>query len=484
MLTVNTYVRSACVASQSDDGRRRASSGFRLGQVSLLAIGAYLCFGVRLLAQTPDPLITKEANRSWAATADSNSNNPNTTRTIESQTQKGDRTLEERSVQVRGFDGHCENYQHIETETLQLDATTVRATTSTFNRDGNGKKTLVQVTEEERHTGAGGDSHAVRTTSVSDLNGRLQPVQRENVETTRIGTDVEETKITVMLPSVNGGFAPVLKTDELLRRVANGTVESQKITLLSDGAGKWEISEIRQGTTRQEARNRSTEERVFRRDSEGKLSPASRVVSKESESTSSGEKRNLVETYSVDVPGATRDGSLHLVERATAIQRTGATGDQTTSQEEEHIFRGDSEGKLSEVSRVVSKEWESTSGEKRNLVETYSADVPGITRNGSLHMVERATTTERTRATGDQATSQLVEQIDPGNPESGLRVSILINDTLHPGPSGEQAARTIRLGDASGNLEIVSVDTTKADSIPAIPVQQMPAEKPHKATAD
>ncbi len=478
MLTVNTYVRSACVASQSADGRRRVSSGFRLGHVLLLAIGTYLCFGSRLFAQTLDPLMTKEANKSWAATVDSNSNNLNTTRTIESQIQKGNRTLDERSVQIRGFDGHFENYQDIETETLQLDATTVRITTRTFSRDGNGRKTLVQVTEEERHTGAGGDSHAVRTTSVSDLNGRLQPVQRENLETTRIGRDVEETKTTVMLPSINGGFAPVLKTDELHTRVANDTVESQKTTLLSDGAGKWEISEIRQGTTRQEAHNGSTEERVFRRGSEGKLSEVSRVVSKELESTSGGEKRNLLETYSVDVPGTTRDGSLHLVERATTTERTSATGDQTTSQEEKHVFRRDSEGKLSEVSRVVSKESESASGEKRNLVETYSVDVPGITRNGSLHMVERATTNQRRSATGDQNTSQEVEQVNLGNPESGLRVSILINDTLRPGPSGEQAERTVRLRDFNGSSGVFSVDTTKADTVTTIQVQQTPAEKP------
>ena len=471
----NTYVRSALVAPPSVNACR-ASGVVAFGCV-LVVVGAF-CFCPSAFAQTSDWPAAEGPTKSWTATTDVNDNNPNPARIIESPSQKGDRTLNERSVQIRGVDGHFEHYQDIETETLQLDATTVRATTSTFNRDGNGKKTLVQVTEEERHTGAGGDSHAVRITSVSDLNGRLQTLQREEVETTSAGNDVEETKITVTRPSVNGGWVPVLKTDEVRRRVANDAVESQTTTLLSDGAGKWEISEIRQGTTRQEAHNRSTEERVFRRDSEGKLSPASRVVSKESESTSSGEKRNSVETYSVDVPGAARDGSLHLVERATSIQRTGATGDQTTSQEEEHIFRGDSEGELSEVSCVVSKESENASGEKRNLVETYSADVPGIARNGSLHMVERAMTTQRTSAAGDENTRQEVEQVNPGDPESGLRVSILINGTLHPGPSGEQVARTIRLGDANGNLEIVAVDTTKADSIPAIPVQQTRADKP------
>ena len=41
------------------------------------------------------------------------------------------------------------------------------------------------------------------------------------------------------------------------------------------------------------------------------------MVNQESESTS-GEQRSVVETYSIDVPGTARDGSLHLVERKTS----------------------------------------------------------------------------------------------------------------------------------------------------------------------
>jgi len=85
--------------------------------------------------------------------------------------------------------------------------------------------------------------------------------------------------------------------------------------------------------------DRTTEERVSRPDSEGKLGDISRTVSKESES-SSGEKRDTVETYSVDLPGSTRDSSLHLVDRATTVQHTSLTGDQTTEQQVEHQRSG------------------------------------------------------------------------------------------------------------------------------------------------
>jgi hypothetical protein len=379
------------------------TTNIRSAHVVLLAVAAYLCLGLSVSAQTADSQTTEDANKSWTATTDLKSDNVNPTRVVESHVQNGNRTVDNRSVQIRGSGGHFEPYQDIETETLQVDATTVRTATRTFGRDVNGTKTLVQVTEEERHTQPGGDSNLIRITSNPDANGRLQPVQREIVETKRIGMDVEETNTTVMLPNINGGLAPVLKTDEVRKRGANDTLESQKTTLLADGAGNWQLSEIRHSTTRQDNNTRSTEERVFRRDAEGKLSEVSRVVSKDSESSSTG---------------------------------------------------------------------------KRETVETYSLDVPGVTRDGNLHLVERATTAQRTSATGEQITEKQLEQRNPGDPDSDLHLSVLINDTVRPVPSGEQAMQTISVRDSNGSFGVVSVDTTNSDKVLTIQVHETPSEEP------
>ena len=394
--------RSARVGRRCSDDGPRPSRAARLSQVVLLAIGAYFCSNLALWAQTSDSR-TGDANKSWTAKTESQSDNVNPTRTFESHTQSGNCTLDKQSVQRRGSDGNFEPYQDIEKETVQVDATTVRTTTRTFGRDANGVKTLVQVTEEEKHSLPGGDSNVVRATSNPDVNGNLQLVQRQIEETKRTSKDVEETKTTVMLPSVNGGLVPAMKAQERRKRGANDTLESQKITLLPDGAENWQVGEIRQATTRQEGKNRSTEEQIFRPDSAGKLGEISRTVSKESESAS-GDRHITVEAYSVDVPGSARDGSLHLVERATTAQRTGSTGEQTTEQQ--------------------------------------------------------------------------VEQPNPGDPGSGLRVTTLTTDTVRPGPSGAQATRTIQARDANGSFGVVSVDTTKSDNIHAIQVQIAPSEKP------
>src|ERR1700675_2509473 len=395
---------SAGAGHQRSDDCAHTSHIERLSQLMMLAVGTYFCLSPALRAQTSDSS-TGDATNSWTAGTDSQSGTRNPTRTIESHTQSGNRTLDKQSLQRRGSDGQFEPYQDIEKETVQLDATSVRTTTRAFARDANGAKTLVQVTEEEKHTLPGGDSNVVRTISNPDGNGTLQLIQRQIEETKKTSADVEETKTTMMLPSANGGLAPAMKVQERRQRGANDTVESQKTTLLPDGAGNWQVSEIRRATSRQEgkSKDRSTEERISRRDSEGKLGEVSRTLSNESESAS-GETRSTVETYSINVPGSVGDGSLHLVERATAAQRTNSTGQQITD-----------------------------------------------------HQVQRPI---------------------PGDPGSSLQVTIQTTDTVRPDPSGAQATRTVQARDVNGNLGVVLVDTTKSDNIHAIQVQIAPSENP------
>lgn len=391
--------RSAPAGRRCNDGRPRPSRAACLSRLTLLAIGAYVCSGLALWAQASDSQ-TDEEKKSWTATTESQSDNVNPIRIIESHTQSDNRTLDMQSVQRRGTDGHFEPYQDIEKETVHVDAATVRTTTRTFGRDADGVKTLVEVIEEEKHILPGGDSKIVRATSDPDANGNLQLVQRRIEEMKRTSKDVEETKTTVMLPSVNGGLVPSVEVQERREQGVNGTVESQQTTLLPDGAGNWQVGEIRRTTTRQEGDNRSTEEQVSLPDSEGKLGEVSRIVSNEA-ATASGEKHNTVETYSISVPGTVGDGSLHLVKRATTAQRLSSTGQQTTEQQ--------------------------------------------------------------------------VEQADPGDPGSGLRVTILTTNTVRPVSSGAQATRTVRVRDANGSFGVVSVDTTKSDNIHAIQVQIAPS---------
>ncbi len=312
--------------------------GRRLSQVLLLVTGAYFCFGLALWAQTSESQ-SADGNKSWTATSEARSDYGNPTRTTESHTQTGNRTVDKQSVQRRASDGHFEHFQDIEKESVQVDSATIRTVTRTFGW-ANGSRTLIQMTEEEKHDLPGGDSKVVRATSNPDLNGNLQVVKREIEETKKLGEDAEETKTTVLRPSINGGMAPAMQVQERRKRGADDTVESQKTTLLPDVSGNWKVSEVRKATSRQEGKNRTSEERVLSSDPEGKLGEVSRTVSKETENAS-GEKRNTVEKYSVDVPGSSPDGKLHLLERATTTARTGSNGEQITQQQVEQSNPGD-----------------------------------------------------------------------------------------------------------------------------------------------
>jgi hypothetical protein len=359
----------------------------------LLAIGACVFSGPALFAQTSD---------SRTDTTDPGTSNINPTRTVQSHTESGNRTLDTQSTQVRGSSGNFEPYQDIEKETVKVDAATVRTTTRTFGRDADGARKLLQVTEEEQRNSSAGDSRVVRSTSNPDADGRLQLVQRQIEETKKISKDVAETKTTVMLPSSSGGLAPAMQVQERSRQGADGTIESQKTTLLPDGNGNWQVGEVQRST----------------------------------------------------------------------IQKQGQTT--TTS---ESISRPDLDGNLGGVSRTVSTETESAPGESQKTVEIYSADVPGAARDGSLHSVERTTTKVATGSTGRQTTERQVERTDPSDPLSGLRVTTVTVDMTNPTSSGARSTRTIRAGDANGNLGVVSVDTTDTRGSSAVQVQIAPTEK-------
>jgi len=381
---------------------RSSAVGVKL--LMLLAISAHICLcsAIALSAQTSGSP-TDDASTSRTDTIESLGGNVNPTRTVESHTQSGNRTVDNRSIQRLGASGNFEPYQDIETETVKVNATTVRTTTRAFGRDADGAKTLVQVTEEESHVLPGGGSSLVRSTSNPDANGGLQLVQRQIEETKKIGKDVEETRSTVLLPGGNGELAPAMKVQERRQQGPDGKIESQKTTLLPDGNGNWQVGEVKQTTIRQDGKNRSSEET---------------------------------------------------------------------------ISRSDLDGNLGTVSRTVSKESEGGAGVTQKTVETYSADVPGSARDGSLHPVQRITTTQRASSTGGQTTEQHVEQPVPGDSESGLRVTTVTIDTLSPSSSGAHTTRTTQVRDANDSLAVVSVDTGDTSKSPAVQVQIAPAQKP------
>jgi hypothetical protein len=154
-------------------------------------------------------------------------------------------------------------------------------------------------------------------------------VHKEVEDTKQTGPNVRETRISVLTPDVNGGLTESARTEQRETRSGDHAVQFEKTTSVKDGAGYWRPREVRQGVIKEDGKEQTRDESVLQPDSDGKLALVNRTVSKEA-AGASGETQATTETYTVDLPGATRDGTLHPVERVTTIHRAGQGGGQST----------------------------------------------------------------------------------------------------------------------------------------------------------
>jgi hypothetical protein len=291
-----------------------------------------------LCAQTSDAKAGE--SKSWTSTSESHTSDTNPMRTTESHRQSANGTVDSQTVERLGPDGHYEPFYDIEKESVQVNDTTIRTVERTFNRDGSGQRVLTQVTEEEKQSLPAGGEKLVRTTSDADLDGHFRVVRREVADTKNTSPDVQEKKTTVFSSDGMGSMVPSMQILEHEKHSGDHTVEVQKSTLFLDGAGNWQVNERKESTTKQDGKDRTTEEHVLRLGADDKLSLVSRTAGKESE-TAAGEKRNTVETYSTYIPGSAPDGALHLSQRVTEVKRAPSNGAQATEQQVEQPNPGD-----------------------------------------------------------------------------------------------------------------------------------------------
>lgn len=363
-------------------------------------ISVALCVGPAVCVLAQDAQQSGK-NESWTVTSETSEKNVNPSRTSESHTQSGNRSVDKQRVEVLGPNGQYQPNFETETETIRLNDTTTRTVVRTYRWDGNGQRKLAQVTEEEARSTANGDVQAVKTTSSSDVNGNFRVVQREVADTKKISPDAQETKTTVYLGDSSGGFTTARQIQELQKRSGDHTLEAKKTTLVPDGNGNLKVSEIKEKTIQEDGKNRTTEERVSRSDLDGRLSEASRTVDHETE-TATGEKNHTVDSYDTNVPGYAGDGRLHLNQRVSTIQKKDANG---------------------------------------------------------------------------ETTEQQIEQINPGNPSDGRQLHGKVTYVVKYAASGSQQTKTTQTRDASGNMNVVSVETQKTEKAP--PPPQTTSDQPH-----
>ena len=345
---------------------------------SFALISAQLLLGLAHVCLAQDV----SRNKSW--TASSQQQDPggvlNPTRTSQTHTESGGRVIDKTLVEAIGPDGRYILYSETQKESVPVNATTVRNIEHTYGRGSDGQKTLIRERQEESRSLPGGEQKVVRTVSDADANGALQVVQRELQDSRQLSPNVRETKTTVLTPDINGGFAAAVQIEEREKQSA-GTVEFKKSTLLSDGAGHWRLSEVREGTRNEEGgKRRSREERVLRPDSNGNLAIVERTITKQTEVP--GESHETTESYSTNVPGKAGDDSLQLVLRETQLRRNTATGERNTIRQIERPNPGNPAGAPHLTEQTIDIVRPDTGGtaEQKQIILTPDPD-------GSLHEV-------------------------------------------------------------------------------------------------
>jgi hypothetical protein len=284
--------------------------------------------GSLLHAETPDDA---NASKSWTSSTEQYSGSANPIRTKESRTQNGNRTVDTQVLERKGIEGDYEPYLVVERETIKVDSTTVKIVERSYAPGLYGQRQLVQVIEEESSNLPSGGMKTVRTKSNPDTNGLLQVVQKEVEEKKQSSSNVQEIRRSVFTPYVNGGLSESLRSEE--RQTTSGNkLEFKTTDRVPNGNGAWQTLEVRQGTLTQDGKQQSREEDVLRPEYNGKLTVVNRTIDKET-IVGNGQKQSTSETYSLDVPGTPRDGSLHPIERVTTVNRTETNGRRTTQTE-------------------------------------------------------------------------------------------------------------------------------------------------------
>jgi hypothetical protein len=305
-----------------------------------------LCAATVVCVQAQDS--KQGADESWTATTESFIPDFNPSRTIESHAKSGNRTIDKQRFEVLGVNGGYRSFSETETETVEVDATTNRTLVRKYRWDENGRRILTEVLEEDSRTAPSGNTRVERKISNADVNGNLQVVRRETVDTTKISPDVEATESAIYHRDSYGGFTQVEQTQVLKTRRADDGVAIKTTTRLPDGNGRWKVTDVTEKLIKDDGTNRTTEERVSRSDLEGRLFQTSRNLEKDRE-TATGEIRRTVENYSLYAPGYF-DNSLHLNQRITATLKKDPTGEITDQQIEQP-----SAGNPSDGAKVIAK---------------------------------------------------------------------------------------------------------------------------------
>jgi hypothetical protein len=320
----------------------------------------------------------------------------------------------------------------------------------------------------ESHETSGNRSVDKKKVEVLGANGDYQPASETETETVHVNATTTRTVTRTYEWDVNGQRNLAKVTEEDARSSASGDAHVVSTTSNADAEGNLHTVRREVAETKKTGPDAQvTKSTVYVEDGNGGLAPA--VQTQEQQKTNPDHTIEVTKTTLV--PTSSNGWQVSEVKRSTIKE------DGNTKTSEDRISQADSEGRLSETSRTVSKETASAAGGKVTTVETYSTDVAGITPDGGLH-VTRKETTVQDEDSGGKTTVQEVQQPKPGDPIGGLQVTTKTKYTVQYGGSNEEKQKATQVRDVNGNFDTVAASTEKSPQPAPAAGQPAPADKP------
>jgi hypothetical protein len=298
--------------------------------------------------------------------------------------------------------------------------------------------------------------------------GSYEPYQDTETETVRVNDTTTRTTVRTYGRDSEGQRTLVQTTEEEKHTLPDGGSRVVRSTSNPDSNGRSQVVQREEQVTKKTAPNvEQTSTTVYLPGVNGGMAPAMKVEERQEHT---GEHTVQIEKSTLLPDGA---GNWQTGE----VKQSTVTDDGKVRSRDEHISRVGPDGRLAEVSRTVGRDVQDGAGEGHSTVETFSTDVPGTSADGTLHMVQKLSTVTSNGLSGSHTTQQQVEQVNPGDPNGGLQVTIQSTDVQTPGAGGTQETHTLQTRGSNGSLGVVSVDMTKSDKNPAVKVEISPAPK-------
>ena len=338
--------------------------------------------------------------------------------------------------------------------------------------------TLNPTRTKDSHKESGGRTTDKQSVERLGMDGSYQPYLDTEQESVKVNDTTTRTIRRTYSRGPDGQKVLTQVAEEETRTLPGGAQKVVRTTSSPDVNGGLQVVQRQMEDSKQISPSvRETNTTVLTPDLNGGFSPSVRTQSRE---TKTGDRTTQFKTSTLMPDG---NGSWQVNEVREGVVTDDGAGRKT---KDERVLRPGSDGNLAVTNRTVTREAQNATGEKRQTVETYSADLPGSSPDG-MQLNQRVTTVQRKTPGGGESTEQQVDQRNAASPGDNLRTTQKTIDIVRPASASNASneSRTIQSLGADGDLGVVWVDTKKVQSsAPPVQVDTKKAPTPPQTKVD